>query len=244
MRIACGVLAFACAVVPVAAGAQIVSAKPELATLTVAGNGSVDSSPDVARVSVQITTSDDDAAQSAGKNTAIYDALTAKLATLGLTGEAVRTTSFNVQYVPYPPHDLPPDQRQARYGYVTNRSLSIAVTPIENAGKVIDAANAAGVTSVGDVSYELKDTKAAYRAALAAAMKDAQADAAAIAAAANLHLVRIVGVSSGGFAMLPRILGRAMAAPAAESAAPLPTDLGPSGPLTTTASLTVTFEIR
>jgi uncharacterized protein YggE len=130
---------------------------------------------------------------------------------------------------------------QPRYGYVTTRNLSLTTSPIENAGKLIDAANASGVTEVGNVGYELKDRHAAYLAALAAAMNDARQAAEAVAAAGNFKIGgydRIsVGAQSTGAMPVP------MMRMSAEAAAP-PTDLGPSGPVQVRAHVTVSYLIR
>ena len=151
---------------------------------------------------------------------------------------------FNVDYIPPPPKNLPPAERQPRYGYITTRSLSVDVTPIENAGKIVDAATSAGVTSVGSVTFDLKDRKAAYQEALVAALKDAQASAAALAKGGELRLVRIVRVSTAG----PQQPIRPFAAEgfsARMAAAPAPpTDIAPNGPIDVSAHVDVTYEIR
>jgi uncharacterized protein YggE len=109
---------------PTVANAEV-TASP--AQLTVEGNGRIGRSPDRAAVNLDIVTSDDAATRSGGKNTTIYNALLARVTALGLVPGDVKTTSYNVSFVPYPPKDLPPEQRQPRYGYVTSRSLSLNV---------------------------------------------------------------------------------------------------------------------
>lgn len=233
-------LAASIAAVPLAANAQV----PAPATLTVGGDGLVSRSPDRARVSVDIVTNDDAAARSGGKNTTAYNAFIARLATLGLGAADVRTTSYNVNFVPPAPRNLPPEQRQARYGYVTSRSLSVNVAPLENAGKVVDAATASGVTNVGDVTFDLKDRHGAYLAALAAAMNDAKSTAAAVAAAGSFRLLRVRSVSTGyeqqPLQPYPVAVKRMSDATAPEP----PTEIAPNGPIDVTAHVSVTYEIQ
>ena len=213
--------------------------------MTVSGDGLIERSPDLARVDVQIVTNDDVASRSSGKNADAYAAFKARLAPIGLAPDAIRTTYFNVEYVPYPPKGLPPEQRQPRYGYVTTRSLSIAVSPIENAGKVVDAATAAGLTQAGNLRFELKDRKAAYREALAAAMRDARANANALAAGGGFTIVRIASVSTNGFVPTPRPIAMMRAAASLAQAPPAPTtDLESAGPIDVTAHVDVSYEIR
>ena len=223
-------------------GAAAEPASPTQPALTVAGDGTVSRSPDEARIAVEIVTNDGAASRSGSENTAIYNGFVARVGTLGIAATDVRTTSYNVAFVPYPPKDLPAEQRQPRYGYITSRSLSVLVTPLENAGKVVDAATAAGVTQIGDVGFELKDRHAAFLAALAAAMRDARATAAALAAAGDFRIARIRNVASTDERPLqpyPAVMRAAALAPAGA-----PTEIVPGGPIDVTAHVTVTYDIR
>lgn len=242
MKIVRALAAFVFAALPAAAAAETLP--PSEPTLSVAGEGAVERSPDVARVAVTIVTSDDVAARSTGKNTDIYNALRARAATLGVAGDALRTTFFNVQFVPHPPRNVPPEQVQPRYGYVTSRSVSLTVAPLENAGKIVDAATAAGVTDIGNVEFDLRDRKGAYRQALAAALEDARANATALAGAGGFRLVRIKNVSSDAYVPV-RPGGEAMTMRAvAPASAPAPTEIQPGGPISIAARVNATYDIR
>ena len=79
-------LAFVCALAAfpqIAAAQGTPPADGGSATLSVAGDGLVQRSPDLARVSLTIVTDDRDATRSAGKNTAILNAFTAKSSRTG-----------------------------------------------------------------------------------------------------------------------------------------------------------------
>ncbi len=244
MKTAALALAIASAMLPIAVRAQTPTAPAE-ATLAVSGDATVERDPDLARLSAEIVTNDDVAARSAGKNAAIFEALKSKLAALGIASNAIRTAYFNVTFVPRPVRALAPGEIPQRYGYVTSRSLGIAVTPIENAGKIVDASLAAGVTQVGDVSFELKDRKSAYREALGRAFADARANADALARSSEIRIVRVREISAGNFYAPPprRIDGMQMRTAAVMAAAP-PTQIDPNGPIDVTAHVTVTFVIR
>jgi uncharacterized protein len=234
------------AMLPLGVGAQantVVLQQPTESTIVVTGEGLVSKSPDEAKVSVQIVTDDNDAATSSSKNNAIYNALKSRLATLPLAGDALRTMGYDVEFIPYPPKNLPPEERQPRYGYVTTRSLSITVSPLELAGKVIDAATAAGVTSVGDVDFDLKDRRAVYAAALSAATADAKRDAEAIASAAGVQLVRVRSITTE-YNFAPAATPLMLRAQAAMAAPQTPTQIDTGGPIDVTAHVTVTYAIN
>ena len=244
MHFAKAALFFALGALPTAASAQIVL-PPQEPTLQVPGTGTIERSADQARVNVTIVTNDDNASQSAGKNTTVYNAIRSRAAGLGIRGDDVRTTSYNVSFVPPAPRNLPPEQRLPRYGYVTTRTLAIIVSPLENVGKIVDAATASGAAEIGNVGFELKDPHAAYVAALSAAMADAKRTAATLEGTGGFHIVRIRRIEVGSDFQPPRPLENAMlrAAPSAAVAQP-PTEIEPNGPIVTTARVTVTYEIR
>lgn len=248
MKLATIALVVAYAALPSYAYAQTgptgVPPGPTEATLAIAGDATVERDPDLARLSAEIVTNDDNASRSAGKNATIYETLKAKLAELGIASEAIRTTAFNATFVPRPLRPSLPGEFPQRYGFVTSRSLSIAVTPIGAAGKIVDAALAAGVTQVGDVAFELKDRKAAYRAALAAAFADARANAMALVANSEVHLVRVRDISAGSYAFAPPRRYDAMQMRAATMPSAPPTQIDPNGPIDVSAHVTVTYVIR
>ncbi|HZW54330.1 MAG TPA: SIMPL domain-containing protein [Candidatus Elarobacter sp.] len=206
--------------------------------IEVGGQGTVDRMPDRVIVSFAIVTNDDNATRATSANNATYNALVAKLRGLGIEPAAIKTTGYDLNYNPRPPQPNP--QFQQRYGYVATRGVAVTSDHTDQAGAIVDAGVAAGVTSVGGISFGLRDTRAAYRAALAAAVADAESGAQAIAAAAHVRIVRLLTVSAGSYASVPRPVPQL--ARMAASAGTVPTDVQPSN-LSVTASVTVTYEI-
>jgi len=235
-------LVAAIALFPMLAAAAVPAApaSPTESTLNVPGDGVIQRAPDVARISISIVTNDDSATVSTSKNNDIYNKLQASLAPLGLSGAALKTTSFGVVFVPHPPQGLPPAQQQSRYGYITTRSLLATISDLSTVGKVIDASTAAGVTNVGGVSYDLKDRKSAYVAALAVAMLDAKQTAQAVATAGGFTLVRIHTVTVGT-QYVPLMQIAAVRAGGGNST---PTDIQPGGPISVSAHVDVTYTIK
>jgi uncharacterized protein YggE len=206
--------------------------------IDVAGQGSVDRTPDQALVSFSIVTNNDVAAGATSANNTIYNALLARLQGLGIETASIKTTGYYLAYNPRPAQPNP--QFTQRYGFVVTRSVAVTSDRTDQAGAIVDAGVAAGATNVGGVSFGLRDNRAAYRAALAAAVADAAAQAAAIAAAAHLRIVRVLSIGSGSYAPAPRYL--APMTVMAGAAAPVPTDVLPSG-LTVSATVTVSYEV-
>jgi uncharacterized protein len=236
ITLAAAALALLAAAAP--AAAQTAAAPRFPAQIQVSGQGSVDRAPDRVVVTFSIVTDDDNATRATSANNSAYNALVAKLRGVGIEPAAIKTTGYYVSYNPRPAQPNP--QFTQRYGYVVTRSVAVTSDRTDQAGAIVDAGVAAGITTVGGIAFGLRDNRAAYRAALAAAVADAQAQADALAAAAHVRIVRVMSVTAGPAPGVPRplpVIGRVMAAPA-----PVPTDVQPSD-LGVTATVTVTYEI-
>jgi uncharacterized protein YggE len=212
---------------------------PRPARLSVNGVGSVSRSPDEAIVSFTIVTDDPNAARAASANNATYTALLGKLRALGIPASAIRTTGYSLRYNPRPPHPNP--QSVERYGSIVSRNVTVTSDRTDQAGPIVDAAVAAGVSDIGDVAFAIRDQRAAYRDALAAAVADAQAQAQTLAGATHVRLGRILAVTPSSPIIPVResvLLSRSPAA----AAPPIPTDVQPSD-LTVRATVTLTYAI-
>jgi uncharacterized protein YggE len=220
------------------AGAQSPARPDPISRIDVSGQGSIDRTPDQAVVSFSIVTNDDAAERATSANNATYNALVGKLNGLGLGPAAIKTTGYYLRYTPRPAQPNP--QFAQRYGYVVTRNVGVTTPRTDQAGAIVDAAVAAGVSTVGGIAFGLRDGRAAYRAALAAAVADAASQADALAAAAHLRIVRIRAISAGSTAV-PRVFAPALRMAAAAPAV-VPTDVQPSD-LTVTATVSVTYEV-
>ncbi|MGH7662618.1 MAG: SIMPL domain-containing protein [Vulcanimicrobiaceae bacterium] len=155
-------------------------------TLSVTGDGSVSEAPDRASLGISLIANDDAAAVATSQNNTTYSAVVARLGKLGIAERDVRTTGFNINFVPKP--EAGAQYKPPRTGYIVTRELAVTIDNLSLVGRAIDAAVAAGATQIDGVSYGLRDTQTAYAKALAVAMHDATVQAAALAAAAHLRL--------------------------------------------------------
>jgi uncharacterized protein YggE len=125
------------------------------------------------------------------------------------------------------------DDGQTVVGYNASSAVSATVASIDKAGAIVDAAVAAGATSVEGPSLTLSNEQALERKALTGAVEDAKARAQALADAAGLALGSIVAISEGGASQpVP------YAAKAAADSGAVPIEPGTQ---TVTDSVTVTF---
>lgn len=168
-------------------------------SVSVSAAGAVSVEPDVAEVTVVIEATADSADDARGQVANDVSAVRTALADLGLDEDDVTTAHFQLE----PEYDYSDDRREL-IGYRAVHALSIAAG-VDQAGAVIDAAVAAGADRIQGVRFTLTDEhrQSARQQALQAAMTNAEADAGAIAEAADLTIVGVRTVSTGGPTVSP-----------------------------------------
>ncbi len=140
--------------------------------------------PDVAYVTLGVTTqgSSADAAQNA--NSKIANALVAAVKAQGVKEEDIQTSNINL-YQDYT--DTKKYNMQADY--------RVKVTEIANVGKVIDAAISAGANVTYSLTFDIQDRDKVYMEALQKAMTSVADKAQKMAAAGSLTIDRVLDVS-------------------------------------------------
>lgn len=127
-------------------------------------------------------------------------------------------------------------------GYLGSLSLKIQTGNTKAAGKIIDVATQAGASSVRDVSFDVKDKRAAIEQALAEAMDFAKVKARVLAESADRQLGRALKILEGS-TEAPRavhLAGRDFSGGGGSGGKPLP--IKPPK-LSASARIRVTFEL-
>ncbi|MFO7571147.1 MAG: SIMPL domain-containing protein [Gaiellaceae bacterium] len=219
-----GVIALAGAVgLPDLAGAQdSPAADPD--TLTVSGIGTVSAAPDEAQMSFGVETRGATAKAAVSANA---DAARKVINALRQAGARELAT----QYVSVYPISGESGKIE---GYAASNSVS-AVSDVEDAPALIDAAVAAGANQVSGPVMSSKNAEALYRQALAKAVDEARARAEVLAKAADRSLGTIHAIVEGG--------GSTPIPYAARDAVEASTPIVP-GRQDTTATVSVTFILR
>jgi uncharacterized protein len=180
------------------------------AAITVTGTGTIDVTPDVARVMVIVQTSAPNATQAEADNATAADRVRANLGRAGVAASDIRTLSLQV----WPQYDYRTGQSVLN-GFQASHTLQFTVHQLGRIGAVIDAAVAGGATTVEGITYDTNDHTAASAQALAKAVKDAQVKARAMADAAGIRLGSVVSITDLQNSPYPFPIVRAAAAPTA-----------------------------
>ena len=173
-----------------ATAAVLPTQTPAAAAIVVTGTATIDVTPDLARVIVNVQTPANTAAQAEAQNASASDSVRNRVAGAGIAATDIKTLSVQV----WPQYDYRAGQ-SVLTGFMANQTLQFTVHDLRRIGGVIDAAVVGGATSVQGITYDITDHTAASAQALAKAVKDAQAKARAMTDAAGIRLGSVVSIS-------------------------------------------------
>ena len=187
--------------------------------ITVNGHGEVKVKPDIALVTLTVTTQSADQALAVRDNAVRTTATLAALRGTGIAEKDIQTQSYTVQ----PQYDYKPSP-PVLTGYQVQNSVQVTVRDLTKVGLVIDKATAKGVgAEIGGVSFDLSDRAASQSVALSLAVKSAKLKAGVMGDAAGVGLGRLLTMSEGGSSPIvrPMMAMRAMAATGATPETPI-----------------------
>lgn len=207
-------------------------AQQQPAQITVTGQGEVRAAPDVASLSLGVTTQADTATAALSQNNAAVAAVMQRLSAAGVDARDMQTTNLSLN--PDWSSASSDGQRAAISGYTVSNQLTVTVRQLAELGKVLDAAVADGANTLNGLSFGLAQPKPALDEARKAAVKDAQDRAALLVEAAGLKLGRVVSISE------QQNYGGPMMRQAASMADGVPVA---GGEVATTANVVIIYEI-
>jgi uncharacterized protein YggE len=165
------------------------AASAQAPSIVTSGEAIVRRAADQAFVSLAVETRARTPRETQQQNADAMSSVQQRLSGLGFSGDTVRTTGYSIEQE----FDFANGRRTPR-GYVARNGLEVRVDDVRRAGEVLDAAVAAGATTVSSIRFDLKDRAAAEREALRLAVADARARAEAIAGGAGRAVDRILRI--------------------------------------------------
>jgi uncharacterized protein YggE len=205
------------------AGAQEPAATSD--TITVNGVGTVTVVPDEAEMSFGVETRRQTAQAAVAANADAMDEVIAALRRAGARNIATQWVSV----YPFTGED------GTVQSYVASNSVS-AVSDVEDAPALIDAAAAAGATQVSGPGLSASNAEALYRQALAKSVDDARVKAEVLTKAAGRSLEAIIAIVESGAQPGPVLYDQAEAAASSTPIVP--------GGQEISATVSVTFSLR
>jgi uncharacterized protein YggE len=202
--------------------------------IQVSGVGSVQVEPDRARVSFAVETRAEMADRAASANADAMDAVLRAIRASGLEGVVLQTFGYSLQ-----PEYATNNNRRTReiVAYTALNNVRATMEEVDQVGRAIDVAIAAGANRVLGISFFASDTEDAHAEALAEAVRSAREQARVIAESLGYRLGRPLEINRGG--QTSRTLGVVMSRSLVQEAA-TPIEAGEQ---TVTESVSIRFAL-
>jgi uncharacterized protein YggE len=178
-------------------------------TITVVGQGSVSTEPDIARVSIGMETSAETVAEAVAENEVKMASILAALEGIGIPEKDIQTTHYSISFERYPeplPRAVGDEEGQPAPQYRVSNMVNVTIRNLDSVGEVLDAVIEAGANNIWGVSFGLEDEVAAQAEARSEAVEDALARAEALAELNGVELGSVMSISeviSGGAIPMP-----------------------------------------
>ena len=206
-------------------------------SVTVSGNGRAIVTPDRFTFQVGVQTVSATVDDAVTENNRRVAAVIAALKKAGAQDRDIQTSQFTI----HPQQDYQEGKLPRILGYQVTNTISVRSTKVNDAGRLLGIAVAAGVNTSSGINFEVSDPARGRDQGLKAAFDDARAKAAVLAQAAGRNLGRAMEISEGQrFNEPPRPLARGMMMEA-QANADVPIESGTQEVMYT---VTVTFELR
>ena len=219
----------------VGAWAQDGVAMAEAMVITVTGEGRVDQAPDMATLSLGVTTEGATAAEALSANSAEIAKVLERLAAAGVEARDMQTSGLSVN--PNWQHNSSGEAPKIA-GFIASNGVTVRIRALDGLGAVLDAAVKDGANQLNGVEFGLQDPRPAQDEARRRAVADAKARAELLAGAAGVKLgaIRSINESMGAPSPMP------MFRMAAEASAGAPVPVA-GGEVSTAANVTIVWEI-
>ena len=217
-----------------AAEIQIASQGP---VVELSVNEVVRSAPDVAQVGAGVTTRAATAREALTQNSQAMDRIVARLRQLGIAGEDIQTSNFNLS----PQYDYNQQSgEQVFRGYNVSNQVQVKLRDLPRAGEILDALVNAGANTIYGPNFMIEDDEAAKAEARAQAFARGRRMAEDYARVAGYSSVRLLEISESvqNHGPMPQPMMARAAMDSGESAPPIE-----PGQVGTGVSITVKYEM-
>lgn len=193
---ASGALLTAVLVLALGVSLPVLAGEQEIARITVTGEGRVDARPDMATVSLGVTTEGKSATAAMAANSAELARVLENLRAAGIEERDLQTSGLSLN----PRWDNSNGDGRAPVisGYVASNMLTVRVRALEALGTVLDAAVQDGANTLNGVQFGLVESGPVLDEARRRAVADAKARALLLTGAAGVSLGQVLSISEGG----------------------------------------------
>jgi uncharacterized protein len=219
-----------------ACGTAVAQTPEELErTVSVNGSAQVALTPDIAYITIGVTTENADAAVAVERNNAQALNVINTLQALGIDEDDILTNNFSI----YPTPVYTPEGQQRDTTFTVTNTVSVTLRDLDQVGEVLGSLVESGANQIAGIQFDIADKTSALSEARQQAVDNSRILAEELAEAAGVELGPVKSISLlGSNYPVPVTLQREYAAMDA-GAVPIAT-----GQLTITAEVNVVYEIR
>ncbi|WP_134682005.1 SIMPL domain-containing protein [Paracoccus ravus] len=205
------------------------------ARLTVSGEGRASAQPDLAQITLGVSTEAATAAEAMTGNSTSQQAVMDALKAAGIEDRDIQTSGLNLS----PRMQYENGQPPKLTGYVAQNTVNVRVRDIAALGGVLDKLVATGANEISGISFAREDMAEAQDKARSEAVTDARRRAEVMAEAAGMKLGRLRSLSDSPAQEPPRpMMAMRAEAKAADGAVPIA-----AGELEVSAQVTAVFDL-
>ncbi len=207
-------------------------------TISVTGEGRVEARPDMATISLGVTTEGDTAKAALEANNSALAAVIERLKAAGTEDRDIQTSGLSLS----PRYDYNATDSSGQNqitGYIAANLVTVRVRNLDGLGTTLDSAVSDGANTLNGLTFGLQEPGPATDAARKEAVADARHKAELYAGAAGVKLGRVLSISEqGGYA--PPMPMMAEAAGFKDARASVPVEAGEVG---VTATVSILYEL-
>ncbi|WP_431026797.1 SIMPL domain-containing protein [Lysinibacillus sp. LZ02] len=151
--------------------------------LTVTGNGKVTAKASYIQIEIAVSTRGQDIRKAQQDNANSMNRVIQSILALNVPREAIQTAAYTIS----PTYDYI-EGKQVFRDYVVTNAITVKVTDISQAGKVMDVAVQNGANRISSLQFQIENADVYYQQALSLALQNAQMKAKTIAETMHLPL--------------------------------------------------------
>lgn len=164
-------------------------------TILIDGTGKVTGKPDIATVTLGLTTKTPDVTSAQRENTEKMNAFIEELKNLAIPDDDIQTVNYSI----FPERRYEPTTRQSNIvGYNVSQNLQVKIRDLAKISTVLGKAGEAGLNQVSGINFTIDDPEALRSEARAKALRQAKDKAEAMARELGVRLGRVVAFSESG----------------------------------------------
>ncbi len=207
----------------------------EMARITVTGEGHVDATPDMATISLGVTTQGDSAAAALAANSAELTRVLENLRAAGIEARDVQTSGLSLN--PTWAYDSNGNNPKIT-SYGASNQLNVRVRALDNLGGILDAAVRDGANTLNGLTFGVSQQDSMMDTARKLAVADAMRRAHLLTDAAGVGLGSLISITEDGGYNAPAPMFRMQAE--AVGSAPVPVA---GGEVSVAANVTMVFAL-